>query len=80
VETGQLNKAYIPILQGISPGELQSAQNALDFAKTLVKQWLAKYKFKNWDVHASTGAKVTDADRESRADEIAGGCAITENG
>ena len=72
VETGQLNKAYIPILQGISPGELQSAQNALDFAKTLVKQWLAKYKFKNWDVHASTGAKVTDADRESRADEIAG--------
>lgn len=34
--TGVLNKAYVPILQGISPGELQTAQNALDFAKKLV--------------------------------------------
>jgi hypothetical protein len=70
-KTGQLNKAYIPILQGISPGELQKAENALDFARILVKRWLAKYKFKNWDIHSSTGAPVTDADRENRADKIA---------
>ncbi len=70
-KTGQLNKAYIPILQGISPGELQNAENALRFARTLVKQWLAKYKFKNWEVHSSTKERVTPADRESRADEIA---------
>ncbi|MGI8741790.1 MAG: hypothetical protein ACR2NN_04305 [Bryobacteraceae bacterium] len=40
VDTGTLNRAYIPILQGISPGELQSAENALSFAKILVTQWL----------------------------------------
>src|SRR5580658_5745100 len=28
-DTGTLNRAYIPILQGISPGELQNAENAL---------------------------------------------------
>lgn len=69
--TGKLNKAYIPILQGISPGELQSAQNALDFAKDLVAEWLANYKFQNWDTHKSTGEKVTHQERCERAEEIA---------
>lgn len=71
VQTGTLNKAYIPILQGISPGELQSAENALDFARVLVRDWLAKYKFKNWDVHSSTGEPVTEEERRERAQEVA---------
>ena len=71
-ETGILNKAYIPILQNISPGEIQSAQNAWDFAKELVTAWLAKYKFHNWETHSSTGAKVTDKEKQKRAAEIAG--------
>jgi hypothetical protein len=70
-ETGVLNKAYIPILQGISPGELQNAQNARQFAEELVTKWLAKYKFKNWIKHSSTGAPVIDEEREQRAKEIA---------
>ncbi len=37
-EIGVLNKAFIPILQALSPGEIQSAENALKFAKTLVTQ------------------------------------------
>lgn len=69
--TGGLNKAYIPILQGISPGELQSAQNALDFAKVLVRDWLIQYKFKEWAVHRSTGLPVTEVERKARAEEIA---------
>jgi hypothetical protein len=72
VSTGTLNKAYIPILQGISPGELQSAENALKFARVLVKGWLARYKFRDWRVHSSTGKAVTDEEREARAEEIAG--------
>src|SRR5437016_1422113 len=44
-----LNRAYIPILQGISPGELQSAKNAKSFAEVLVRQWLAEYKFRKWE-------------------------------
>ncbi len=70
--TGVLNKAYIPILQGLSPGELESAQNALDLAKVLVTDWLAHYKFRAWTHHSSTGAPVTDDDRTRRAEMIAG--------
>jgi hypothetical protein len=71
VKTGVLNKAYIPILQGISPGELQSAQNALDFGKDLVTKWLVAYKFKNWTVHSSSGEAVTDDEKKARAKEVA---------
>lgn len=71
-ESGSLNKAYIPILQGISPGELQSAENALKFAQSLVGDWLARYKFKNWREHSSTGQLVTEEDKKERAENIAG--------
>ena len=70
-ESGVLNKAYIPILQGISPGELQSAENALAFAKVLVTDWLDKYKFKYWSKHSKTKRRVTDGEKKARAAEIA---------
>lgn len=69
--SGVLNKAYIPILQNVSPGEIQSAQNALEFSKTLVTGWLSKYKFKNWQTHSTTGKPVTEDDKKKRASEIA---------
>ncbi|RTR27632.1 Clp protease ClpP [Robertmurraya yapensis] len=69
--TNNLNMAYIPILQGISPGELQGAKNALDFAKVLVKEWLIKYKFKDWNHHSTSGLPVTVQEKEQRAEEIA---------
>lgn len=72
ISTGALNKAYIPILQGLSPGELQSAENALSFAQKLVAEWLVKYKFKNWTVHTSSNKPVTEDERKARAAEIAG--------
>lgn len=70
-QSGILNKAYIPILQGISPGELQSAENALKFAQVLVRDWLIRYKFKDWTVHSSTGQPVTPDEKRARAEEIA---------
>lgn len=70
-ETGSLNRAYIPILQGMSLGELQNAENALSFAKILVTQWLTQYKFRTWTIHSSTGLPVSPEDREQRAKEIA---------
>lgn len=70
-DTGVLNKAYIPILQSISPGEIQNAENALEFAKRLVIEWLPKYKFKTWTEHSSTGQPVTQEERVALADEIA---------
>lgn len=70
--TGALNKAYIPMLQAISPGELEAAGNALALAKQLVEDWLVAYKFQEWNVHTSNGAAVTDEEKRIRAGEIAG--------
>ena len=71
VATGALNKAYVPMLQNLSPGEIQDARNKLDFATRLVSDWLARYKFKNWKTRSSTGLAVTPEDRVARANEIA---------
>lgn len=70
-ESGTLNRAYVPVLQDISPGDLQGAENALEFAKVLVEDWLARYKFKDWNTHSSTGKPVTDEEKQQRAKEIA---------
>jgi hypothetical protein len=66
----RLNLAYVPILQNISPGEIQHCENAQTFSKTLVTQWLAKYKFSPWKLHSTTGKPVTDEDKLKRANEI----------
>jgi Serine dehydrogenase proteinase len=71
LSTGKLNPAYIPILQSISPGEIQHFENAQNFSKILVKKWLTSYKFKYWEIHKSTGKTVTLKEKETRADEIA---------
>jgi hypothetical protein len=68
---GKLNPAYIPILQNISPGEIQHCENAQNFSRTLVTQWLTKYKFKYWETHSSTGKLVTQDEKEAQARKIA---------
>lgn len=68
---GQLNRAYVPILQNISPGEIQNCENLLTFSQSLVTDWLSKYKFKFWKTHSSTNKKVTDKEKKQRAQEIA---------
>ena len=70
-ETGNLNRIYIPMLQNLSPGELQHALNVQDFAVQLVRKWLVSYKFKDWTVHRTSGEAVTEEEKQSRADEIA---------
>ncbi|NLH35664.1 MAG: Clp protease ClpP [Lactococcus chungangensis] len=72
IKTGKLNAAFIPILQNISPGEIQHCENAQDFSEKLVTDWLSEYKFKYWHKHSSTGAEVTVEDKKKRAKEIAG--------
>ncbi len=67
----KLNAAYFPILAGVSPGDLEHCRNGLDFAKDLVTDWLHHYKFQKWVKHTSDGREVTEAEKESRASEIA---------
>lgn len=69
--TGKLNPAYIPMLQNISPGEIQHFENAQNFSRILVKNWLSKYKFKYWETHESTGLPVLPDEKTARAEEIA---------
>jgi hypothetical protein len=71
LRTGKLNPAYIPILQNISPGEIQHCENAQNFSKKLVTEWLSNYKFKFWSTHSSTNQPVTEADKIKRANQIA---------
>ena len=71
LETGKLNPAYIPILQNLSPGELQHCENEQNFSQELVYEWLAKYKFKNWKTHSSNGKQVSNEDKVKRAKEVA---------
>lgn len=56
-KTGKLNPVYIPILQNITPGELQEYENAQEFSKALVTDWLVKYKFSDWNVGEETKIK-----------------------
>lgn len=70
-KTNRLNPAYIPILQNISPGEIQHCENAQNFSKKLVTEWLTKYKFQYWNEHSSNGNPVTIGEKRKRAKEIA---------
>jgi hypothetical protein len=71
--TKSLNRAYIPLLQRISPGDLQHAENALEFAKVLVTDWLFEHKYKKWNVHRThnAGTPVTDDEKRVRAAKVA---------
>ena len=69
-KSGRLTPAYIPILQNISPGEIQNCEDMRTFSRHLVTKWLAEYKLKSWDRH-SDGGKVTVGERRGRACEIA---------
>lgn len=67
----KLELAYIPMLQNLSPGEIQHCENAQNFAQTLVREWLVKYKFANWSKHASSGKEVTEQEKIDTANDIA---------
>jgi len=67
----RLNPTYIPMLQNISPGEIQHCKNAQTFSRNLVTNWLKTYKFKYWTEHSSTGKPVTIKDKQQKAKEIA---------
>lgn len=66
-----LELAYIPMLQNLSPGEIQHCENAQKFSKSLVTNWLKEYKFKDWDIHETSRIPVTMEDKAERAEEIA---------
>ena len=70
IQNGGLNQAYFPMLQNLTPGNIEAAKNAMNFSEELVADWLMRYKFKNWTTHSSTGQPVTREEKKKRAIEI----------
>ena len=67
----KLSKAEFAILQNQDLAMLSSYEQARNLTVTLLKEWLVKYKFKNWKTHSSTGKKVTTKERLERAEDVA---------
>lgn len=70
-QKGTLTQAEFLILKDQDLAEISMYEQARDLTKDLLKQWLVKYKFKNWHKHKSNGAKVTKDEKNKRAEEIA---------
>ena len=66
-----LNPADAVIIAQITPGELNGVIHQLKYAEDLVKEWLYKYKFKNWNKTDKRGIEVTSTMKKRRAASIA---------
>lgn len=72
---GTLTQAELIMLTQQDLAMLRRHEQARDLTIALLKEWLVKYKFKNWSVHRNSklkkGQVVTEAEKEERATEIA---------
>ena len=68
---GTLTQAEFLILRDIDIAELRGYEQAKELTIDLLKNWLVKYKFKNWSKHTSSGIEVTEAEKIERAEKIA---------
>lgn len=59
------------MVEKFDPAELDQFEKARDLSVDLLKQWLVRYKFKNWTKTATRGIPVTPKMRSDRAAEIA---------
>jgi len=68
-----LTAAEVVMLKSIDLAELRRYEQAKDLSISLLKQWLVKFKFKNWAAHRThnPGAPVTNEEKETRAQQIA---------
>jgi membrane-bound ClpP family serine protease len=67
---GKLTQAELLMLREQDLAMLRRHEQARDLTVALLKEWLVKYKFKNWNTHKN-GKPVTPAQKEDRAKEIA---------
>jgi len=67
----RLTDAEFAILQNQDLATLRRYEQARELSVSLLKDWLVKYKFKDWNTHSSTGKNVTLEEKQNRALEIA---------
>jgi hypothetical protein len=68
---GSLTSAEFALIRMIDPGELDQFEEARNLYIELLKKWLSKYKFKNWQRTEGRDIPVTSDMKERRAEEIA---------
>lgn len=68
---GKISPAEMAVLLDFDQGELYSYEQARDLSRTLLEEWLAKYKFKDWKKTATRKVKVTKEMKQARAKEVA---------
>ncbi len=59
------------MVDGFDQAELYKYEQARNLSVTLLKEWLVKYKFRNWKVTHTKRLRVTHKMREKRAEQIA---------
>lgn len=70
-ESGTLTSADLVLLQKLDLGGLRQYELAAELSVNLIRDWLVRYKFKDWTTHGSTGKPVTDEEKTERAQAIA---------
>lgn len=72
-EKGDLAPADVIMLRSLDLAKLAVYEQARDLSRDLLKNWLVKYKFKDWVKHRTTkpGKPVTKEQKQVRAEEIA---------
>lgn len=68
---GTLTQAEFIMLQKLDLAEIRQYESAKALTVSLLKEWLVKYKFKNWTTHGSNGKPVTETEKTERAETIA---------
>ncbi len=59
------------LLNKFDPAKLFHIEQAVHHSRDLIKEWLPKYKFKNWTHRSTSGLEVDDEYKKERADRIA---------
>ncbi len=71
-QEGELTTAELAFLvQRFDPGELYRYEQERELSISLLKEWLVKYKFKNWKKTETRGVAVTEQIKIDRAAAIA---------
>jgi len=59
------------LIKRFDPAEMFFIEQAKNHSKELIREWLVKYKFKNWKETETSGTKVTKRMKVERANKIA---------
>jgi hypothetical protein len=69
--SGKVSTAEMQLLLSFDQTRLYAYEQSRDLSRTLLQEWLVKYKFKDWSETETKKIKVTAAMKKRRAKEVA---------